>query len=248
MLRNCFLVLTGILTLGSARAQQAPPTKEGEPPVPVVKDEVKPMLQEVQSLTARHRYFEALQELDKAEALNPGSPVFPNMRGSIYTTMRDFDKARGYFEESIKLLPEAFEPKFNLAELFYVQHKYAEAEAAFAALLAAYPRLREEVRHLTQFKVMVCRLKQNHLPEAQQVAAKNFTFMDDTPAYYFANAALSFQKGNTDEANSWLGKARRIFKPEMNAAYFDSLMEAHWLNSLSVPERSVEEDKGLEKP
>jgi len=34
--------------------------------------------------------IEALKELDKAEVLAPDSPIFPNIRGSIYTAMRDF--------------------------------------------------------------------------------------------------------------------------------------------------------------
>ena len=80
-------------------------------------EELRTLLQKVQELQAKHEYFDALQELDKAEALSPDSPVFPNVRGSIYTGMRDFDKARECFELSLKRAPEAFEPRFNLAEL-----------------------------------------------------------------------------------------------------------------------------------
>ncbi len=189
----------------------------------------------MQELQAKQHYFEAIEELKKGEAIAPENAMLPNAEGGVYTTMRDFDKARECFERSLKLMPNAFEPKFNLAELLYVQGHYPEAEAAFGTVLKDYPKLREELRHLTRFKLAICRLKQDHIAEAEEMA-KNFTFMDDTPAYYFAKAAMSFQKGNKDDANAWLRRAMRIFKPKDNAAYLDTLMEAHWLPSLTVPE------------
>ena len=89
-------------------------------------------------------------------------------------------------------------------------------------MLKEVPKLREDVRHLTQFKVIVCRLKQNHVAEAEELA-KNFTFMDDTPAYYFTKAAISFQKDDRNDAALWLGRAQRIFKLQQNSAILTPL-------------------------
>ena len=115
--------------------------------------------------------FGALQKLDEADAISPGSALIANVRGSIYTAppLRDYAKARECFEAAEKLLPAAFEPKFNKTELLYVEHKYAEAEAAFAKLLADFLKLREEVRHLIQFKIIVCQLKQGKVAEAKKI-------------------------------------------------------------------------------
>lgn len=228
----------------SVAGQNAPePVKPGSPPIATpLMQEAQAILVKVQTLMSQQHYFDALQELDKADALVPDNPVLTNVRGSIYTATRDFDKARECFEKSEKLMPGAFEPRFNLAELLYVQEKYAESENAFSNLLKEFTRLREEVRHLTQFKVIVCRLKQNKVVEAEELT-KNFTFMDDTPAYYFTKAAFSFQKGDKDEAKAWVNKALRIFKRAQNSPYIDTLMEAHWINSIGVPEEAAEGGK-----
>jgi tetratricopeptide (TPR) repeat protein len=238
------LFLMAIMAAGSVAAQNAPlPAKPGAPPVASpLQQEAQAILVKVQTLLGQQHYFDALQELDKAEALVPDNPVLTNVRGSIYTATRDFDKARACFEKSEKLLPGAFEPRFNLAELLYVQESYGEAENAFVALLKEFPRLREEVRHLTQFKVIVCRLKQNKVAEAEEVT-KNFTFMDDTPAYYYTKAAFSFQKSDKDDAKSWIAKAMRIFNRTQNSPYIDTLMEARWVNSLGVPPEGAEAEK-----
>ena len=63
-----------------------------------------------------------------------------------------------------------------------------------------------------------------------------FTFMDDTPAYYFAKAALAFVQKKDDEAKEWLEKANVIFKSADNATYLDSLMETrHIPNIMFAP-------------
>lgn len=200
---------------------------------------IREIVTEVQQLHAKHRFFEALQKLTEAEALAPENPMIFNIRGSIYTGMRDFEKAKVAFEKAHELLPTSFEPDFNLAELLYVQEKYALAETAFGKLLEKHAKIREDVRHLTTFKIIVCELKQNKIAEAEK-NAKAFTFMDDTPAYYFTKAAFAFQKGDQQEARDWLTKAGNIFKQGQNPVYVDSLMEAKWIPSLTVPEDGKE--------
>jgi tetratricopeptide (TPR) repeat protein len=200
---------------------------------------LREILGEVQQLHAKHRFFDALQKLSEAEALAPENPMIYNIRGSVYTGMRDFEKAQIAFAKAHELLPDSFEPDFNLAELFYVQEKYAEAETAFAKLLEKHVKIREDVRHLTIFKIIICELKQNKTAEAEK-NAKTFTFMDDTPAYYFTKAAFAFQNGKQDEARDWLNKAGNIFKQGQNPVYVDSLMEAKWIPSLTVPDEGKE--------
>ncbi len=203
-------------------------------PVPT-EDKFRNLIMDVQRLQAEGKNANALEKLNLAEELQPQSPIIPNARGSIYTAMRNFDKARECFNKAKEQSPDSFEPKFNLTELNYVQGKYADAEASFSKLLTDFPKIRQEVRHLIQFKVLVCQLKQDKVSEAE-TTKKAFTFMDDTPAYYFTQAAFAFQKNNKPDAQEWLTKAGTIFKLPDNAAYLDTLMEAHWIDSISVPE------------
>lgn len=198
-------------------------------------DKFRDLIMDVQRLQSEGKHSEALEKLHLAEELQPQSPIIPNARGSIYTAMRNFDKAREYFTKAREQSPDSFEPKFNLTELDYVQGKYKEAEMGFTQLLNDNPKIRMPVRHLIQFKVLVCQLKQDKILEAE-TTMKAFTFMDDTPAYYYAKSAFAFQKNNKTEAHEWLKKGGTIFKIQDNSPYLDTLMEAHWIESISVPE------------
>jgi hypothetical protein len=93
-----------------------------------------------------------------------------------------------------------------------------------------------QVRHLVIFKLFASKVKQDKFPEAEALLKDSFTFMDDTPAYYYAKAALAFQRKNEPEAQEWLTKAAVIFKPADTAAYVDSLMEARWLPNIALPD------------
>lgn len=230
MLFRLLFILCSVAGMVSA---QTPPKGE---------DKFRDLIMEVQSLQAAGKNAEAMEKLNLAEELQPGSPIIPNARGSIFTAMRIFDKARECFLQAKERSPGSFEPQFNLTELDFVQGKYKEAEAAFAQLLTDNPKIRMQVRHLIQFKILVCQLKQDKLPEAE-TTMKAFTFMDDTPAYYFTKASFAFQKKNKPEAQEWLAKASAIFKLPDNAPYLDTLMEARWIENISVPEKPNPEAK-----
>jgi tetratricopeptide (TPR) repeat protein len=190
---------------------------------------------EAQQLHSRQRIFEALQKLTEAEAIAPKNAVVHNVRGSLYTAMRDFPKARVSFTQAQTLSPDAFEPRFNLVEIDYVEGKYVEAETGFKKILEDFPKVRLEVRHLALFKVLVSQLKQGKIADAE-LTSKAFTFMDDTPAYYFTKAAFAFQAEKKAEGQEWVNNAGKIFKQENNVPYLDTLMEGRWIPSLTVPD------------
>ena len=221
------------VSLAQTEAPKAPAAEDAKPSP--TGGEFGRLIGEAQQLSFQQRFFEALDRLHQAEKLKPDHPTVHNVRGSVHTGMRDFEKARESFTKAQALNPAAFEPKFNLTELDYVTGDYAKAEAGFTKLLTEFPKLPLEVRHLTQFKVLVCQLKQQKVAEAE-AGMKGFTFMDDTAAYYYAKAAFCFQKGEKGEASDWVTKAQKIFKPIENAPYLDSLMEARWIASLTVPD------------
>lgn len=217
--------LLSLLWAGSVLAQTTAPSAP---------DKFRSLIMEVQQLQSQKRYTDALEKIHEAETLQPTNPIIANARGSIYTAMRDFDKAAEFFAIAKAQNPASFEPRFNLTELDYVRGKYKEAELSFLDLLKQFPKIRQEVRHLVQFKILVCQLKQDKVSEAEAMM-KAFTFMDDTPAYYFSKAAFAFQKNQKADAQDWLKKAGTIFKLPDNAPYLDTLMEARWVESIEVP-------------
>ncbi len=223
-----FLVLTVALnpTVTFAQADAAKlPTEEDS--------KLNDLLSAAQQLNLEGQYTAALEKLEEAEKLKPKNEFVTNLRGGIYTAMREFDKARECFQQTIALDPKKFEPRFNLTELDYVQGDFAKAEKDFTALLTEFPKIREEYRHLMQFKILVCQLKQDKMAEAEAMQ-KNFTFLDDTPAHYYGMAAFAFYKKDLAQAQEWLTKAARIYSPQKITPYVDSLTEARWIPSITL--------------
>lgn len=245
-LRLRAMLVSGILgslpTLSAQTPESAPspaPSAEVSPPSAPSSDAEKfPLLiLEAQQLHNEQRYHEAFQKLNEAEKIQPDSPLISNIRGSLYTALRDFDKAYEFFKKSGEQSPNAFEPKFNLAEIDFVRQNYASSEKQFQNLLDNYPKIRQEVRHLTLFKIVICKLMQNTNADVQDIV-KRFTFLDDTPAYYYCHAAIDFAKGKKDEAQNWLLRASQIYTPEQNMPYLDSMIEARWVPSIAVPDKT----------
>lgn len=247
MMPRCLAVLaiTCLSFSPLLRSQESPPpaapapATPTQPTAPQLTEEERAkfskLISEAQQFQAQSQLLDAMEKINEAELIHPGTAILHNMRGSVYTAMRDFDKAQQQFEIARVLHSGAFEPRFNLNELAYVRGNYAEAEKGFTELLNTYPKLRVEIRHITLFKILVCQLKQNNLSGAE-TTAKNFTFMDDTPAYYYAKAAVYFQKEDRIEGHTWVNKAAQIFqRPEQTIPYVDSLIEARWIDSLGIP-------------
>lgn len=205
-------------------------------PAPVPPD-VRQKLQEAYELQQTQKYADAMQKLDEVEALVPELPELYNMRGSLYLTpaLRDFDKAQELLDKAESMNPNSLAPKFNKAELLFVKQDWTGAEKAFQNLLANFPKLPAAVRHLTLYKLLICEVKLGKVVQAEQRLKENFTFMDDSPAYYFGNAAIAFGKKDEAAAKDWLARAAAIYKPEEQSAYMDSLMEARWVPNINLP-------------
>jgi tetratricopeptide (TPR) repeat protein len=191
------------------------------------------LLREIVELHKKQQYADALARLNEAEALKVNDVLVNNIRGSTYTAMREFPKARTCFEASLKLKPNAYESRYNLVELDFVEGKYAEAEAGFADLLKAFPKLTAEPKQLAQFKLILCQLKQNKA-EAAAASAKAFAFPETSPAHFGTQAALAMQKKDNTTAMDWLNKATKNFQRGEMVPYIDSLVEAKWI-SVSAP-------------
>jgi tetratricopeptide (TPR) repeat protein len=224
------------LTASGLLAQTTAPTAPGS--AAEVDEKFAKLIGEVQTLQVRKRYTDAFEKLDEAEKLKPTSPAVFNIRGSMLlgAQLRDAEKAREQFRKAMTLDPNAMPPHFNLAETDFVVGEYAAAEKGFADVLKTFPKLPLAVRHLVTFKVLICQAKQNKIDEAEKLLKESFTFMDDTPAYYFSKAAIELQKKNEKAGNEWLAKAQIIFKrPADTESYIDSMMEGHYLNSMTTP-------------
>jgi tetratricopeptide (TPR) repeat protein len=216
------------LTLGTASALAQAPA-----PTPV-SDEVKKLLMEAREMRIKQHYTDALEKLDAAEKINPNVADIYALRGDIYLAprRRDFDLALPQFEKAAQLQPESPLPKFNLAEFYFVKHDFTTALQSFTKLATDYPKLPMIIRHLVHYKRALCELKLGHRPAADQIVAENFTFMDDTPAYYFCKAAIAFDLGDPNKGNEWVKRGVVVFKAPNCEPYYDAFKELRWVPDL----------------
>ena len=177
------------------------------------------------------RTHECITECQSAINLAPEFYPSYNLQGAAYTKLRDFAKARAAFQKASALEPRAFDVKFNLAEMDFVEKKFGDARSAFQKLIDENPKLPKATYDLLLYKTAVCSLKLGETDAAQKVA-DSFDYLDDSPAYYYCRAAIAFAKEKPGEAQSWIRSAGGIFKPVQNQNYIDSLIEAGWVQAL----------------
>lgn len=199
-------------------------------------DEVKKLLLEARDMRIQHRYSDALEKLDAVEKLAPNLADIYALRGDIYLAprRRDFDLALPQFQKAAELEPQSPLPKFNLAEFYFVKHEFDTALQSFTKLTTDFPKLPMVIRHLVHYKRALCELKLGHRKAAEQIIADSFTFMDDTPAYYFSKSALAFEAGDTAKANEWVQRGVAVFKGPACEPYYDAFKELRWVPDMDL--------------
>lgn len=221
------------LTLGMASAWAQTPKPAGQPQA---SDEVKKLLMEARDMRVQQRFTDALEKLEAAQKLAPNLADIYALRGDIYLAprRRDFTLALPEFQKAAELQPDSPLPKFNLAEYYFVKHEFETALQSFTKLTSDYPKLPMVIRHLVHYKRALCELKLGHRSTAEQIVADNFTFMDDTPAYYFSKSALAFDLGDTNKANEWIKRGVAVFKGPNCEPYYDAFKELRWVPDMDL--------------
>lgn len=218
-------------------APSAPVTIPGlEKLTPDQRQQVAKDLGDVSNFMSGVRLQEALEKLNDAEKLTGEFHLISNLRGAVFTKMRDFKSARPEFEKAIAMTKsspkESFHPRFNLAEINFVEKKWDDARTQFTNLLNDSNLPDAATGRLIKYKLLICDLQQKKLAAAAAALDQFDQYDNDSPAYYFAQAARAFAEDKKDEANEWLASAGKIYPKEMNDVYQDSLIEAGWLESL----------------
>jgi tetratricopeptide (TPR) repeat protein len=188
-------------------------------------------LGEAQRLFQQKRIFEALDVLDKADAVFPDSPESLNMRGACYVEIRNFDKASAAFNKALLLSPDNPSINFNIAEVFFVTKKWQECHDLFVKVLKNLPKDNLALSRLVEFKILLCKKKLGMKEEAIALATK-YDIDDDSPYHCFAQAAIAYDDKDLVKAEEWLAMAARIFKnAEVLAPWHDTLVEYGYIKS-----------------
>lgn len=193
-------------------------------------------LGEVSNFLRGVRLLEALEKVNELEATFGSNHFLENLRGAAFTKMKNYTRARVHFAKAADLAKnypaEAFHPRFNLAELDFVEKKWDLARTSFQKLIDDPGKPGTGSDDLMKFKVFVCDLQQKKDAAAEKLLGTFDQYNVDSPAFYYARAAQFFIKDEKEKANEWLESARRIYPREINEVYNDSLVEMGWLETL----------------
>jgi tetratricopeptide (TPR) repeat protein len=186
------------------------------------------LMSEGQQFLAQRRVTEALEKFNQAEGIYPRNPNLLNLKGAALVNIRDFERASKYFGQAAELYPKFWQTHFNLAEMHFVRKDWETAEKGFRALLDAEQKVEGPTRRLVDYKVILCLIKKGKADEAKKMIA-NYDIYDDSPIFYYATAALHFERDERKEAEEWVTNARGVYSPQINSIFEDSLTELGWL-------------------
>jgi tetratricopeptide (TPR) repeat protein len=188
-------------------------------------------LAEANRIFQQKRVFETMEEVDKAAAIFKDSPEIYNLRGSCYVEMRSFDKALAEFNQALALSKDNPSIEFNIGEIYFVTKKWQKCCDLFEKVLKLMPPENLALGRLVEFKILLCKKKLGKNDEAT-ILSEKYDFLDDSPYYYYAKAALAYDANDLVKAEEWLATAGRIFQdPNVIAPWQDTLVEYGYIKS-----------------
>lgn len=186
---------------------------------------------EATRLFRQKRIFETLEVIDQAEKIFDQSAEVLNLKGSCYVEMRAFDKALEAFNKALEINPANVNINFNVAEVLFVTKKWKESHDLFQEILNQIGEKNMSLSRLIEFKILLCKIKLGQENEVV-ILAEKYDYQDDSPYYYYAQAALAYEAEESLEAEQWLARANRIFRdPSIIAPWQDTLVEYGYIKS-----------------
>lgn len=193
------------------------------------------------------RTFETLMAVFEMRTIFEGDPVAYNLLGAIYVEFRDFAKAREVLSKALDMAGEDPKILFNLAELEFCDNQWISSINHFESLLKKIASQSDsEFARLVEFKIMLCKLalsktdnknvtddqKKEYLAQAKQLAHK-YTYLLDSPYYYYANSALAFYDGDKSTASKWIITAKKVYSsnPSSVTSWDDTMVEFGYIEA-----------------
>jgi tetratricopeptide (TPR) repeat protein len=188
-------------------------------------------LGEANRLFQQKRIFETLEELEKASKIFADSPEIYNMRASCFVEMRSFDKALVQFEKARSFSADNTSIDFNIGEVYFVTQQWQKCADLFEKVLKVLPPENISLSRLIEFKILLCKNKLG-LKNDVVILSEKYDFLDDSPYYYYALAAIAYEAKNQTKAEEWLAIAARVFTdPNVLAPWQDTLVEYGYIKS-----------------
>ncbi|MEO5916493.1 MAG: hypothetical protein ABIS50_19810 [Luteolibacter sp.] len=197
-------------------------------------------LGEATRLFQQKRVFETLEELDKVAKIFEDSPEVYNIRGSCFVEMRAFDKALVEFKKADALAKDNPSIEFNIAEVYFCTKEWKKSLDLLLKILKETGDQNMALSRLVEFKILLCEKKLGMNDEAKKLGDK-YDFQDDSPFYYYAQAALAYEDNNLVKAEEWLAMAGRVFQDaNVLAPWQDTMVEYGYIKSFYGEDAAAE--------
>ena len=189
-------------------------------------------LKEAERLFNQKRIFECMSEVrESSKIFNKSSEVF-NLLGSCYVEFRDFEKARELFTQADQITPNQATIIFNIGEMEFVTHNWKSCLEKMSQTIKLLPKQDVITRRLVEFKIMLCHIALGDQQEANSMAERYDPLEDDSPYYYYAQAALCYRDKEIVKAEEWYQIANRVYQNSgMLSAWQDTLIEFGYIAS-----------------
>ena len=165
----------------------------------------------------------AIALVDKAEGMYQPSAMTVNIRAAVAIEEKKFDAGREFCLKALQLDPKFFPALFNLAEIPFMQGKYAEARLAYEKLLDE-----ETSADLIKFRLYLTYLLEKD-DERAKAHLDKIPLLNDSPIYFFAFAAWEFAHGDEKKAQSYLNSAETVFPKAKLSNFTDVFYDIGWM-------------------
>jgi len=169
-------------------------------------------------------YERAIEILRSLNVTGQDKAYVLNLQGAAYTKLKNFDRARESFENALGHASDFFPPRFNLAEIEFLQGRYTEALEKFTQLAQS-----AGVSDLLVFKIYLSNLKLGDTITARRLLDR-MPRLGSTPIWYYASAAWEFNNGNMRAGRNYVRIARELYPAERDRQlYEETLRDLGWL-------------------
>ncbi len=164
-----------------------------------------------------------IQQCEVMEKIAPASAVVINMRAAVAIEERRLEEGNELCRKALELDPRYFPARFNLAEILFLQKKFAESRDGFEQLLAEDP-----ANELVQYRVFLTYLLEGNDAAAED-ALKRIKYPGNSGAYYYAKAAWAIKHGQQEEGDGWIKSGDWVFSRQKNYHLAEALYDLGWL-------------------
>ena len=183
-----------------------------------------------QAYFGRNQPTDALDQVKQALQAKPDMSAAYGLRGLIYASLGDNDKAEESFRRAMQLAPHDGDLMHNYGWYLCQQRHFDDADAQFKRAIAE-PTYRSASR--TMLVEGVCQIRAGKLPDAEKTLSRAYELDPANPAIAVNLAEVLYRGGQYERARFYI---RRVnIRPEMSNA------QTLWLSARIEHKLSQEE-------